>query len=79
MLGDSPMSAFDWVFLAEDAVQAGDLVSADAGGMPIYRVVAVEGRQAWLEGEGRSTPEVMPLSRFHWKAEAPRAITGQFP
>jgi len=66
------MSAIDWVRLADDTVKAGDLVSADAGGMPIYRVVAVEGGRALLQGERGAGLRMMPLRRFHWKA-APRA------
>jgi hypothetical protein len=33
------MRGLDWVLLSTDAVSVGDLVSADAGGLPIYRVV----------------------------------------
>jgi hypothetical protein len=62
------MSAIEWVLLGNEAVKAGDLVSADAGGMPIYRVVAVEGGQAWLEGD--RAVRKMPLARFRWKAAA---------
>ena len=61
------MSAVDWIPLERDTVQAGDQVSADAGGMPIYRVVAVEDGQALVEGDGRA-PTPLPISRFHWKA-----------
>ena len=61
------MSAVVWFALAQNAVQAGDLVSADAGGMPIYRVVAVENGQAWLQGDRQSELRVMPLDRLHWK------------
>jgi hypothetical protein len=62
------MSAIDWVLAATDTVKAGDLVSAGAGGMPIYRVVAVEGGQAWLQGDRDPAIQMMPLHRFHWKA-----------
>lgn len=62
------MSAIEWVRLANDTVKAGDLVSADAGGMPIYRVVAVEGGQALLQDERGAQTRKMALHRFHWKA-----------
>ena len=61
--------AIDWVLVdhqADRPVQVGDVVSADAGGMPIYRVVAVEGRQLRLDDE-RHTAQVMPLDRFRWR------------
>lgn len=64
------MGAVEWVFLTKDTVSVGDLVSADAGGMPIYRVVAIaiaEGR-AWVQDEHDPAVHVMPLERFLWKA-----------
>ncbi len=66
------MGAVDWTFVATDEVKVGDRVSADAGGMPIYRVVAIGDGQAWLQGEGRSGAQRMPSDRFHWRAEEPR-------
>jgi hypothetical protein len=65
------MSGVDWVFLAKNGVKAGDLVSTEAGGMPIYRIIAVEGGQAWLQGEGPAAVQLMPLDRFHWRASDP--------
>lgn len=62
------MSAIEWVRLADDAVKVGDLVSAEAGGMPIYRVVALEGPQALLQSERSAEVQKMPLHRLHWKA-----------
>jgi hypothetical protein len=70
------MRGLDWVLLRKDAVSVGDLVSADAGGLPIYRVVRVVDGKAWLVGERQPRVEVMPLDRFLWKAAAPRR---QFP
>jgi hypothetical protein len=65
-----PMSGVDWVFLAGVAVEVGDLVSAEAGGMPIYRVVAIKDGQAWLQSEEHAALRTMPLDRLHWKAAA---------
>jgi hypothetical protein len=61
----------NWVPLSKDAVSVGDFVSADAGGMPIYRVVKLADGQAWLQGERRPAAEVMSLDRFHWRAQDP--------
>lgn len=64
----------NWVLLGNDeALQVGDLVSADAGGMPIYRVVAIAGEQAWVQGEGQPQAQEAPRERFHWKATGPGA------
>ena len=65
--------AVDWVLLdrtAEQAVQVGDLVSADAGGMPTYRVIALEDGRAWLRDSQYDRVWILPLAAFHWKAAA---------
>lgn len=62
------MSAVDWVPLAKDAVKAGDVVSADAGGMPIYRVIAVADGEVLLQDEQHAGVQRAPLDRLHWKA-----------
>jgi len=58
----------DWMLLKGLGVEVGDLVSADAGGMPTYRVVALDGDVARLRDEEHSCEEISPLSRFCWKA-----------
>ncbi len=59
----------NWIALKQpDAIQVGDLVSADAGGLPLYRVLAAENGQARLRDEQRQSECVSPLSRFRWKA-----------
>jgi hypothetical protein len=61
------MSALEWVLSSQEDVHVGDVVSADAGGMPIYRVKAILGGEALLEDE-QHTPVRAPLDRFPWKA-----------
>jgi hypothetical protein len=64
-------AVIDWVLLdhtAPGAVTVGDLVSADAGGMPAYRVVAVDDQRARLRDDSRAAEWVLPLARFQWKA-----------
>lgn len=61
----------DWVLLdqaAQAGVQVGDLVSAEAGGTPTYRVLRLDDGRAWLRDEVRRMDRVSPLSLFHWKA-----------
>ena len=58
----------DWVLVTKDAVSIGDTVSSDAGGMPVYRVVAVEDGQAWLQDDVHAGMLQAPLERFPWKA-----------
>ncbi len=62
------MSPVEWIPLDRGALEAGDAVSADAGGMPVYHVVAVRDGQAWVQGDGRPAPTPVPLSRLHWMA-----------
>jgi hypothetical protein len=61
------MSALEWVLSSQDDVHVGDVVSTDAGGMPIYRVMAILGREALLEDEQHGSVTA-PLDRFPWKA-----------
>jgi hypothetical protein len=70
----SSLHAVDWVLLNGDAaIEVGDIVSTDAGGMPIYRVVALADGKAWLNDEEHTAPQVMPVDRFRWKAALSRA------
>jgi hypothetical protein len=64
------MSAFDWIPLTSESVRVGDVVSTDAGGMPIYRVVALAGGEVLVE-EDHQPAVLMPLHRLHWKASLP--------
>ncbi len=66
------MSGVEWVPLAGTAMSVGDLVSAEAGGMPIYRVVAVDADQAWVREEQQPSVQVKPACAFHWKAREQR-------
>jgi len=61
------MSALQWVLSSQDDVHVGDVVSADAGGMPIYKVMAILGREALLEDEQHESLRAS-LDRFPWKA-----------
>jgi hypothetical protein len=61
----------DWILLnglARDNAQVGDLVSADAGGLPTYRILELDGDIARLRDEAHAREEISPLSRFRWKA-----------
>jgi hypothetical protein len=60
----------DWVLLdhaAPEPVKAGDLVSADAGGLPIYRVMALEEGRAWVAAGKGAPARAMPLAAFRWR------------
>ena len=60
----------DWVLLdptAAEPVAIGDLVSVDAGGMPIYRVAKVDAGHVWLDDERHSPLRELPLELFRWR------------
>lgn len=63
-------SAIRWELLDHSAarpVQVGDVVSAEAGGMPIYRVVGLAGTKAWLDDEREPVRRLMSLDGFRWR------------
>ncbi|THD71257.1 hypothetical protein [Phenylobacterium sp.] len=63
--------AVDWAPLdhaAKPPVKVGDMVSADAGGMPIYRVMAFEEGRAWVATAKGAPARAMPLDGFRWRA-----------
>ena len=69
--------SIEWVHLdpaAPDALQIGDVVSADAGGLPIYRIVALEDRQAWVRDEQHSALRLLSIQGLHWKIGGAGAV-----
>ena len=66
------VAQIDWLYLHEDderSVRVGEFVSADAGGMPIYRVMSRADGRAWLKNVGDNSDHLLPLRDFHWRAE----------
>jgi hypothetical protein len=55
---------------ARQPVRVGDLVSAEAGGMPVYTVVAVEPGRAWVATRPAAPARAMPLDAFRWRGAA---------
>lgn len=65
--------ALDWIPLDHAAarpVEIGDMISADAGGAPIYRVMALEKGRAWVATGAGAPARAMPLAGFLWKGLA---------
>ena len=63
-------AAVHWELLDHSAtrpVQVGDVVSAEAGGMPIYRVVGLAGHKAWLDDEPGRIRRLVSLDSFRWR------------
>ena len=55
---------------AREPVHVGDLVSADAGGMPIYSVVAIEEGRAWVAARLGAPARLVPLDGLRWRGVA---------
>jgi hypothetical protein len=63
----------EWVLLdhvADRPVEVGDMVSVEAGGMPIHHVVGLAGHKAWLDDERHAVRRLMSLDSFRWRAPA---------
>ena len=63
-------AAIKWVLLdhaADRPVQVGDVVSVEAGGMPIFRVVGLAGAKAWLDDEAGRVRRLTSLDGFRWR------------
>jgi len=63
----------EWVLLnhvADRPVEVGDMVSVEAGGMPILHVVGLAGSKAWLDDERGRVRRLMSLDSFRWRAPA---------
>jgi hypothetical protein len=59
-----------WTHVDADKVVVGDLVSAEAGGLPIYRVLGVENGRLWMREERSGRDHIAPLRPMHWKLAA---------
>jgi len=61
----------EWVYLdptVENAARAGELVSVEPGGMPIYRVLSLADGRALLRDLQDGADRLSSLANFHWKA-----------
>ena len=61
----------DWVYLdrqEERDLHPGDLISSEAGGMPIYRITALRDGRVWMRDMDDGSDRAMAPGTFHWKA-----------
>jgi hypothetical protein len=67
------VAQIDWRYLDEreqPSLKVGELVSTEAGGMPIYRIMSLGDGRAWLRNIDDDADRLTPLADFHWRAEA---------
>ncbi|MDE2356433.1 MAG: hypothetical protein KGL69_06725 [Alphaproteobacteria bacterium] len=61
----------DWIYLdqADEAhIHKGELISIEAGGMPIYQVMEIGQGRVWLRDTRDGADRVCRCDAFHWKA-----------
>ncbi len=58
-----------WVTIGRTGLMVGDRVSAEAGGLPIYRVLRVQDHRVWLREERTDRDLVAPAGALRWKLE----------
>ncbi len=56
-----------WNIIDRDGIAPGDLVSAEAGGLPVYRVLALQDRRLWLREERSGRDHILPADAMRWK------------
>ncbi len=68
------MANVEWSFIDQESplpLSRGDLVSAEAGGLPVYEVVSVSEGRAWLREAQTQRDFVMPAHSLRWRMERP--------
>ncbi len=63
------MRAVEWSLIdpsSRTAISQGDLVSAEAGGLPIYEVMRVADGRVWLREEQSGRDHVAPVGQLRW-------------
>ena len=63
----------DWILIDHttgEVARVGDLISADAGGLPVYRVLALAEARAWVRDDRDGSDHILLVGQFRWKAVA---------
>ena len=69
------MANVEWSYIDRETpapIRSGDLVSREAGGLPIYEVVAVDGGRLWLREALSNRDFVMPVDSMRWRIDRQR-------
>ena len=56
-----------WTRVGAAGAAVGDLVSAEAGGLPTYRVLGVEADRLWMRDAQSGRDHIAPLAAVCWK------------
>ena len=69
------MANVEWSFVDRESpapIRSGDLVSAEAGGLPIYEVMEIDGARLWLREALTNRDCVAPTASMRWRIERER-------
>ena len=64
------MANVEWLFIdraSPQVVSQGDLVSSEAGGMPVYEVIEVAGERLWLRDQESLQDRILPGEWVRWR------------
>ena len=70
-----PAPNIEWEYFDRDTlgmISEGALISAEAGGLPIYRVMRLGDGRVWLRDVLEGCDRVTPRAGFHWRICDPR-------
>lgn len=65
-----PARQIQWEYFDRDTqgeIAVGAMISAEAGGLPIYRVMSLTDGRAWLRDTRDGADRVTSLAQFHWR------------
>jgi hypothetical protein len=63
------MNEIEWRLIdpaATAPLAIGDLVSAEAGGLPVYEVLSIGDGRVWLRDQQGGRDHIMPTGALHW-------------
>lgn len=66
------MANVEWSFIDTESrtpLLRGDLVSAEAGGLPVYEVVGVSDGRIWLRDAQTHRDHVLPRNSVRWRMD----------
>jgi hypothetical protein len=55
-----------WNVIDRSRIAEGDLVSAEAGSLPVYRVLQLQDRRLWLREERTGRDHIAPVEAMRW-------------
>jgi len=75
--GEAVMANVEWLFIdraSRAAINPGDFVSAEAGGLPIYQVVDIADGRVWVRDEATHRDHILPVDHLRWRMLQPHAL-----